>query len=363
MKANYLSLWALAGSASAYLATTTHYYDGQKGACGCGTDSGLDSWQLGIATDVYTAAGSQALFDTDDSSWCGGGCGKCYNLTSTGESPCSTCGTGGVAGDSIIIMVTNLCPYNGNEQWCPSVGATNDYGYSYHFDIMAESEVFGNNVVVDFVPVACPGQAVTDWETCECYGETDSDTTPAGMTSAVDSSGTSATSSASSVSSTSSSSSTVLPVSSTTAAESSPTTTLVTEASSAASTQAASTVVEPSSVASDVVAPSSTSTSAVVEPSSVTSAAVAPSSTASPAGTTTTTTTSVTINTVVTETITIWATPSSSKASSTSSSAAAVQSLYGQCGGINWTGATTCATGSTCKVQNPYYYQCVSSSD
>ncbi|KAK7756302.1 glycoside hydrolase 61 [Diatrype stigma] len=32
--------------------------------------------------------------------------------------------------------------------------------------------------------------------------------------------------------------------------------------------------------------------------------------------------------------------------------------LYGQCGGKNWTGATSCAEG-TCKVQNPYYSQCI----
>ncbi|KAI0006481.1 glycosyl hydrolase family 61-domain-containing protein [Xylariaceae sp. FL0662B] len=32
--------------------------------------------------------------------------------------------------------------------------------------------------------------------------------------------------------------------------------------------------------------------------------------------------------------------------------------LYGQCGGINYFGATTCAEG-TCKVQNPYYSQCI----
>lgn len=36
------------------------------------------------------------------------------------------------------------------------------------------------------------------------------------------------------------------------------------------------------------------------------------------------------------------------------------QSLYGQCGGINWTGPTVCVAGATCKVQNPYYSQCLS---
>lgn len=32
---------------------------------------------------------------------------------------------------------------------------------------------------------------------------------------------------------------------------------------------------------------------------------------------------------------------------------------YGQCGGINWTGATTCISGYTCTVINDYYYQCL----
>ncbi|KAJ4292422.1 hypothetical protein N0V90_009084 [Kalmusia sp. IMI 367209] len=32
---------------------------------------------------------------------------------------------------------------------------------------------------------------------------------------------------------------------------------------------------------------------------------------------------------------------------------------YGQCGGKNWTGATTCDSGSTCTVQNDYYSQCI----
>ncbi|CAE6437578.1 unnamed protein product, partial [Rhizoctonia solani] len=44
--------------------------------------------------------------------------------------------------------------------------------------------------------------------------------------------------------------------------------------------------------------------------------------------------------------------------------AAAVQSVqgvavWGQCGGLNWTGGTTCDGGSTCKYQNEYYSQCV----
>lgn len=40
---------------------------------------------------------------------------------------------------------------------------------------------------------------------------------------------------------------------------------------------------------------------------------------------------------------------------------AATASLYGQCGGKGWTGATTCAAGSTCVVSNAYYSQCLAS--
>ncbi|KDR70173.1 hypothetical protein GALMADRAFT_103315 [Galerina marginata CBS 339.88] len=33
--------------------------------------------------------------------------------------------------------------------------------------------------------------------------------------------------------------------------------------------------------------------------------------------------------------------------------------VYGQCGGQGWTGPTSCASGSTCTVSNPYYSQCL----
>ncbi|KAB5591029.1 Glycoside hydrolase family 61 protein [Ceratobasidium theobromae] len=49
--------------------------------------------------------------------------------------------------------------------------------------------------------------------------------------------------------------------------------------------------------------------------------------------------------------------PTSSSGSSGSSGAAVAK--YYQCGGINYTGSTTCASGTTCVVQNPYYSQCL----
>ncbi|PVF95862.1 hypothetical protein CPB86DRAFT_875328 [Serendipita vermifera] len=37
----------------------------------------------------------------------------------------------------------------------------------------------------------------------------------------------------------------------------------------------------------------------------------------------------------------------------------AQQSVWGQCGGINWTGPTTCVAGSYCQHLNDWYWQCV----
>jgi endoglucanase len=39
-------------------------------------------------------------------------------------------------------------------------------------------------------------------------------------------------------------------------------------------------------------------------------------------------------------------------------SALAQQTVWGQCGGIGWSGATTCVSGSCCHTQNDYYAQC-----
>ncbi|KAG9234027.1 putative endo-beta-1,4-glucanase D [Amylocarpus encephaloides] len=50
----------------------------------------------------------------------------------------------------------------------------------------------------------------------------------------------------------------------------------------------------------------------------------------------------------------------STKASPTAAPSSTVKpaALYGQCGGVNWKGATTCASG-TCKTQSEHYSQCL----
>ena len=48
----------------------------------------------------------------------------------------------------------------------------------------------------------------------------------------------------------------------------------------------------------------------------------------------------------------------SSSAVTSSTAVVGTVPLYGQCGGINWTGGTVCAVG-TCKYNGPYYSQCL----
>ncbi|KAG8729171.1 Exoglucanase 1 [Ceratobasidium sp. 423] len=65
-------------------------------------------------------------------------------------------------------------------------------------------------------------------------------------------------------------------------------------------------------------------------------------------GTSSTTTTAATGTTTTT-----------TAASTTTSSSSSGAAHYAQCGGIGWTGATTCVSPYTCTVVNSYYYQCL----
>lgn len=109
-----------------------------------------------------------------------------------------------------------------------------------------------------------------------------------------------------------------------------------------------------SAVASSVAASSKPASSAAPVVSSTkvaTSAAPAPTTSAvkTSAAPVTTTKAPTTLSTIVKT-----AEPVTSAASSSGSVA-----KYGQCGGKGFTGATACASGSTCKVQNDWYSQCI----
>lgn len=50
----------------------------------------------------------------------------------------------------------------------PVYSGNNQYGYQYHFDIMAQNEVLGDNPIVDFEETSCPGAASSDYTQCQC---------------------------------------------------------------------------------------------------------------------------------------------------------------------------------------------------
>jgi len=162
-------------------ASTTRYWDGQMGACGCGTgNTSPFSWQW----TKPTAAASAPIYGSG--TWCGSGCGKCYKLTPTaiGASPE---GTGAPALTSLVVKITNLCPYGGNEVWCAY--DVNSFGYDAHFDIMdynmdgIVSSMGWNNPEVTYEEVDCATNGYTDWN-CECAAASPTTATPGNPTTA-----------------------------------------------------------------------------------------------------------------------------------------------------------------------------------
>ncbi|KAJ5662577.1 uncharacterized protein N7477_010193 [Penicillium maclennaniae] len=74
-------------------------------------------------------------------------------------------------------------------------------------------------------------------------------------------------------------------------------------------------------------------------------------------GSTTSTQTTAAATTMTTTTLKT--TTSSTTTTSSSSGSTGVAQHWGQCGGLNWTGPTTCASGYTCTYSNAYYSQCL----
>lgn len=94
---------------------------------------------------------------------------------------------------------------------------------------------------------------------------------------------------------------------------------------------------------------------AYVPPPVVTSSPTSQAPVVTPTSTRSTTAAVVTPPPVITPT----RTTSSVVTTSTPSTGGGTVSKWGQCGGIGYNGPTTCASGSSCVVSNPYYSQCL----
>ncbi|KAJ3379113.1 hypothetical protein HDU84_007042 [Entophlyctis sp. JEL0112] len=114
---------------------------------------------------------------------------------------------------------------------------------------------------------------------------------------------------------------------------------------STSTTTAAATTTTTTTTTSTTTTTTSTTTTSITKTTTTTAAAA----------TTTAANTSTTTTTTTTTTAAKSSTTGAAKSSSTSSSCS---TLYGQCGGETWTGATCCVS-STCTYSNAWYSQCL----
>ncbi|CAJ2506480.1 Uu.00g006100.m01.CDS01 [Anthostomella pinea] len=131
------------------------------------------------------------------------------------------------------------------------------------------------------------------------------------------------------------------------------------DGTAAATTTAASAATTTAAAATTSTAAAETSSTVVAETSSAsTSVAVETSAVETSSAATSATVPATTLATVTKATTTEVAATTSATASPSQTGSSGVAALYGQCGGKNWTGATSCSEG-TCTNMNPYYFQCV----
>ncbi|KAF3932369.1 hypothetical protein ABW19_dt0201554 [Dactylella cylindrospora] len=105
--------------------------------------------------------------------------------------------------------------------------------------------------------------------------------------------------------------------------------------------------------------PVTTTTSRTTTTTSRTTTPTTTSSRTTTLSTTSSRTTTTSSRTTTSSTISRTTTPSTTSRTTTTTSDGALQSQWGQCGGIGWTGPTQCVSPYTCNQLNPYYYQCL----
>mmetsp|Transcript_93803 Transcript_93803/g.235516 ORF Transcript_93803/g.235516 Transcript_93803/m.235516 type:complete len:269 (-) Transcript_93803:452-1258(-) len=155
-----------------YLATTTRYADTCCASCGK-----VDTAALVAGTSYYAVASAQAmqnLFAQGSCCWCGAAGAGCGHGSGTAPMGCSACararflpkrpyespvwGSGRLFEKDIDIVVADICPYVGNEAWCPhQEGSSNRFGSKNHFDFANPPPEF-DNFYLAFTPAPCSAE-------------------------------------------------------------------------------------------------------------------------------------------------------------------------------------------------------------
>ncbi|KAF2086605.1 glycoside hydrolase family 45 protein [Saccharata proteae CBS 121410] len=134
-------------NAATYSASFTEYGSSDDNGSGtCNTNTAA----CGFYTNPgYSAAVSQNLYGVGPGAGAGPACGACYKLTAETDSSGNKLSN---AGNSIVVMVNNLCPADGNTLCSQSsTSSTNQYGANVNFDLCmddgASDALFGDSGV------------------------------------------------------------------------------------------------------------------------------------------------------------------------------------------------------------------------
>ena len=126
---------SLATSGTTLKSSFTFYGAGDTfGSPNCNTNTAA----CGFFTEPgFSAAASQNLFGVGPGAGAGPGCGTCWQLTAETDSSGNALSN---AGNSIVVMVNNLCPADGNPLCAQStLQDTNQYGANVNFDLCRDS--------------------------------------------------------------------------------------------------------------------------------------------------------------------------------------------------------------------------------
>ncbi|PPQ79063.1 hypothetical protein CVT26_003968 [Gymnopilus dilepis] len=117
---------------------TGGYVQNPSGSASFTMYSGCGSPACGKSATGFTAAMNQLAFGAPPGSGAGDACGRCFALTGT-KDPFSPSFTGPF--HSIVVKVTDLCPVQGNQEWCGQTTShqTNQHGTTFHFDICEDT--------------------------------------------------------------------------------------------------------------------------------------------------------------------------------------------------------------------------------
>ncbi|KEF53642.1 uncharacterized protein A1O9_10042 [Exophiala aquamarina CBS 119918] len=138
---------ATGGNGIPYKASITHYGAGDTfGSPNCNTNTAACAF---YTWPGFSAAVSENLYGVGPGAGAGPACGTCWKITGQTDSsgnPLSNAGT------SVVVMVNNLCPKQGNPLCSQSdLSDTNQYGANVNFDLCSDSGAqaafFGNNGV------------------------------------------------------------------------------------------------------------------------------------------------------------------------------------------------------------------------